>query len=227
MEMQVSCVHPSRSRPDKAFTAYSLWKSRAGMDVEYILSIDNDDPEKENYENLFGNAVTIICNDNLSCVDAINKGAEKCTGNIIIVVSDDFDCPNGWAVELLDHLEGKEDYIVKVHDGHQPVIITLSIMDRKYYERFGYIYYPEYRHQFVDTEQTAVAHLLGKVIELPMTFPHLHPAWDNSIKVDELYKRNNATWRQGERLYRSRIKSNFGLKPEEVIGRIPRQINLR
>lgn len=226
METRISCLHPSRSRPDKAFTAFALWTERAGVDVEYILSIDNDDPEKGNYETLFPND-KIICNDNRSCVDAINRAAEKATGNIIVVVSDDFDCPENWGVDLLKHLEGKEDFIVKVDDGHQPVIITLSIMDRAYYARFGYIYHPDYRHQFVDTEQTAVAHLLGKVVEVPMKFEHIHPVWNSNLRMDELYKRNNSTWNQGMEIYRKRLHSNFDLNPNEIIGRVPRSINLR
>jgi len=230
MEMQVSCIHPSRSRPQQAYETYVKWISKAGISpslIEYIVSVDSDDESLPEYIVLFHGHAKIAIHDNRSCVDAINNAVSYATSNLFVVVSDDFDCPTGWLQELTDLLKGKEDFIVKVHDGHQPVIITLPIMDRAYYNRLGYIYFPEFQHQFVDTDMTAIAHLLGKVIELPMTFPHLHPAWDNSIKVDELYKRNNATWRQGEKLYRSRIKTNFGLKPEEVIGRIPRQINLR
>lgn len=200
--MKVSLLHPSRSRPGHAYETASKWITRAGVNVEYILSLDIDDPKFNEYQP----SVNIIRNQNRSAVDAINNAAYKSTGDILIVVSDDTDCPENWAVSLLKEVEGKTDWILKTQDGLQPWIITMPVMDRAYYNRFGYIYYPEYLHMFCDTELTCVADMTGRKLESKLLFKHEH----DSIK-DDLKKRSDATWSQGESLFIERAKKNFGL----------------
>jgi hypothetical protein len=85
-------------------------------------------------------------------------------------------------------------------------------MDRIYYNRFGYIYYPEYKHLFSDTEMTDVGHLLGRVIDLQdeeYVFLHKHPCAGWSM--DDTYRKNDETWKQGEDLYYKRKENNFYL----------------
>jgi len=222
--MRISCIHPSRSRPEQAIATARKWIAKAGVPVEYIMSVDYDDPRNSDYFEL---DIKVVAHSNRSCVDAINNAVQYTGGDLLVVVSDDFDCPENWGADLLKHLEGKKDFAVKVNDGHQPVIITLPIMDRTYYNRFGYIYCPDYFHMFCDTHMTAVAHLLGRVVEVPMLFPHNHHVWDRSIKADELNKRNDATFQSGKRIYMNRIKDNFGLKAEDIVGTIPESINVK
>jgi hypothetical protein len=152
-----------------------------------------------------------IYNDNRSAVDAINKGAEVATGDLFVVVSDDFDCPEHWDTLLLQALQGKSDYCVKTQDGLQPTLMTLPIMDRVYYNRFGYIYHPDYRHMFCDQEMTAVAHMLGKAVTLPIVFFHNHYS-TGKFKKDAITLRNNSTWVQGESVFNERLTTNFGIE---------------
>jgi len=112
---------------------------------------------------------------------------------------------------LLEALQGKSDYCVKTQDGLQPTLMTLPIMDRIYYERFGYIYHPSFSHMFADQEMTAVAHMLGKAITLPITFPHNHYT-TGKFQRDAITLRNNATWQQGEKVFNQRLKTNFGIE---------------
>jgi hypothetical protein len=65
--------------------------------------------------------------------------------------ADDFTCQyTGWDQRVVEELDVFDDYdgVVWFFDGYQPNIDTLSIMGRKYYERFNYIYYPCYRTFF-------------------------------------------------------------------------------
>jgi hypothetical protein len=64
---------------------------------------------------------------------------------------------------------------------------------------------------FSDQEMTAVAHMLGKVITLPLVFPHNHYS-TGKFERDAVTLRNNATWQQGERVFNERLKSNFGIE---------------
>lgn len=143
----ISLIHPSRSRAEIASRQSRSWLLAAGEPIDYILSIDTDDPQLAQYDGYFQSR-RFICNGNRSAIDAINNAAKQATGDIIVVMSDDFDCPPQWATALLRLTEGKTDWIAKTPDGIQNWIITLPIMDRAYYNRFGYVYYPEYKHMF-------------------------------------------------------------------------------
>lgn len=209
--MKISLIHPSRSRPKEALTTSAAWLSRAynSLYIEYILSLDTSDPRLNDYHDALRKQS--IVNDNRSAIQAINKAAEKATGDLLIVISDDFSCEQDWDVKLLDALHGKEDFIVKTPDGYQKTLITLPIMDRKYYERFGYIYHPDYKHLWCDTEMTVVGHMLGRVIDVDVLFEHMHHSLGKS-KKDKISEKNDATWQQGKRVFHERLKSNFGVE---------------
>lgn len=201
----ISLIHPSRGRSQRAFEAARNWVNSAGVEVEYILSLDIDDPVR--YLNPFGKT---LINNNRSAVDAINNAAKISTGEIIVVMSDDFDCPMDWGVSIIQEANGRKDWIMKTQDGTQGWIITLPIMHRDYYNRFGYVYYPEYRHMFCDTELTAVADLTGRKISSSLLFKHKHYSVTGGER-DEVSIRADSTWSQGERLFIERYKTLFGL----------------
>lgn len=204
----ISILHPSRSRPEKAFKTARKWLDNAGCDIEYILSLDSDEKYMADYVRMFNNRQTI--NPNRSAIDAINNAAKVATGNILIVLSDDFDCCPLWGKQILDATQGKSDWILKTLDGIQKWIITMPIMDRAYYNRFGYIYFPDYLHMFCDTELSCVADLTGRKIEANIQFVHNHYSVGKAIK-DAVSEKADRTWAQGEKLFLERYKKNFGL----------------
>lgn len=212
----ISVIHPSRSRPEQARETINKWIKRAGCYVDYILSMDKDDPLRTSYEmavttkNSDGRFIKAFSSQNRSAIDAINNAAKKADGDIFIQIADDFDCPEGWAVAIEGMTKYKSDWIAKTPDGIQKWIITLPIMDRAYYNRFGYIYHPDYLHMFCDTELTAVADLTGRKIDLNIPFVHNHYSTGKSVK-DEVSIRADKTWEQGEKLFLERAKRNFDL----------------
>lgn len=220
--MKITILHPTRGRKKQAIDTASKWLFRADdpWAIEYLMSIDVDDFDNWTSiirllpKGVMSNttmAIEVIKNTNRSAVEAINFAATRATGDILIVVSDDTDCPEHWDTLLLKELEGKSDFCAKTDDGLQPTLITMPIMDRIYYERYGYVYHPEYKHMFVDQELTAVAMMTGKYIKLDLGFPHNHYSTGKTLK-DGLNARNDSTWRQGENLFNERLKTNFGIK---------------
>lgn len=205
--MKISLLHPSRSRPLQALATYKNFVNNAGVDVEYILSIDSTEPHKMAYIN---NNINFIVNDNRSAIDAINNAAKVSTGDILIVMSDDFHAPLDWGKKIIEATKGKTDWIAKTPDGIQKWIITMPIMDRVYYNRFGYIYHPEYLHMFCDTELTCVADLTGRKIVIDIPFVHNHYSTGRSQK-DEVSVKADTTWNQGESLFINRAKNKFGI----------------
>jgi len=222
----ISIVHPSRGRVVMSNETISKWIISASktIPIEYILSVDETDPELINYIKGFealkillennNVSLSIVINPNITAIEAINVAAKQTVNDLIIVVSDDFDCFPNWDLFLQERLNNKSDYIVKTSDGLQPILITLPIMDRVYYNRFGYVYYNEYKHMFCDTEMTDVGHLLGKVVDLQSNdfiFRHNHYSTGGMIK-DIINEKNDLTWIQGEELYYSRKSNQFYLK---------------
>lgn len=213
--MTFSIIHPSRSRPEKSINCITKWKQLAGQDVEVIVSLDDDDPKLVEYLNVYGknpdDSITVLIQKNRSAIDAVNKAASVATGNIFVVVSDDFDCPRNWANRIQEITRARRDFVLKTYDGVQNYIVTLPILDRVYYNRFGYIYNPIYTHMFCDTEFTHVSDILRRlIIRNDITFQHRHYSVTKE-RTDETTRRADATFNAGKEVYLSRCRQKFGM----------------
>lgn len=212
----ISIIHPSRGRVKKSLDTFINWRNKAAnkTSFQWITSVDNDDSELVDYINGYGGILGNPCvrfHHNRSCVDAINNAVQYATGDIFMVVSDDFNCPLHWDELLLKQVEGREGWIMKTQDGIQDWIITLPILHRKYYEIDGYIYHPGFEHQFADTYMSCVADIRGRRIISQDRYEHEHYSRGFG-KQDALHKRNDATWKQGEATF-IRLMKEF--TPEE------------
>lgn len=222
----ITILHASRSRPQLAMATAKKWIDRVGLpqdEFEYVMSLDSDDPS------LWGYTIKMPClnyttfiNKNKSAIEAINIAAAFYAkhrgkpGDFLIVISDDFDCPQNWGMNLKKAVT-EDNRCYKTLDGIQHWLITLPIMGWNFYNRFGYVYHPSYSHQFADTELTCVAEMTGEFMQIiandgGLTFNHLC----ESIPKDDLAKRNDATFEDGRKNFIERKKINFGLKPEEI-----------
>lgn len=214
METLITIIHPSRSRPEQAEATIKLWLGNATHkdQIQYILSVDHNDKDLKRYKAIAErNGINTHIALNKSAIEAINRAARKAQGNILIVVSDDFLCEEGWDEKLLKELEGKEDYLVKTRDGIQPTLVTLPILDKKYYNRFGYVYSPDFVHMFCDQEMTSVAMMLGRLIKLDLFFEHIHYS-TGKFKKDAISERNDKSWNQGKKVFNEHLKTNFGIE---------------
>lgn len=221
--MTISVLHPTRGRKQQALKTMSKWLFNADRpyDIEYIFSTDIDDTDKwtsriDILPNFMVNSsqikhIEVLKNDNKSAIEAINFAAKRCSGDLIIVCSDDFECPEHWDTLLLNELEGKSDFVLKTDDEYQPTLVSLPIMDRIFYERYGYIYHPDYLHMFCDQEMTAVALMTGKYLKSTLKFPHHHYTTGKTEK-DEINVKNDMTWKQGQRLFDRHLENNFGIE---------------
>jgi len=219
--MKISIIHPTRGRKEQALKTMAKWLFNADSpyEIEYIFSTDIDDTDKwcsqiaimpkfiYSSETKY---IPVLRKNNRSAIEAIDKAVQICTGDLFIVISDDFDCPEHWDTLLLNELKDKQDFLLKTDDGLQPTLVTLPILDRVYYNRFGYVYHPDYKHLFSDQEMTAVALMIGKYIKSDLVFPHNHYS-TGKFQKDEISVRNDLTWRQGETLFNERLKTNFGI----------------
>lgn len=203
----ISIIHPSRGRPKKSFEAYSKWSDSAKYPdgVTWLCSLDWDD-DIASYMDAYTqdgfHIMSPIISKNKSSVDAINNAAKnwRCDGDIIMVVSDDTEPIQDWDAFIDDYTKNDSDWILKTQDGIQPYIITMPVMDRAYYNRTGYIYHPDFQHLFCDTYMTCVADITGRKITSNLMFKHNHYSV-NGTPPDDIHKKNDATWKQGEETF--------------------------
>ena len=88
---------------------------------------------------------------------------------------------------------------------------TICILGKRYYEKFNYIYYPEYKSTWCDNEFMTVANLLGKQTYFDdVIIKHEHPDWGYG-KQDEIHKKNYQDLNYDTNLYNNRKKINFEL----------------
>lgn len=205
----ISILHPSRGRPKKAYETARKWLNNAGCDVEYILSLDSSDPLYRQYQ--FDGFVS----DNSCVVEATNKAAEKSSGNILLYLSDDFDCFPNWGPVVLKEFENESrPLLVKVDDCLQKFevpVLTIPIMNRALYNTLGYFWHPGYKSMFVDEDLYWTSRKLGalKMAE-HIKFAHNHVSVGKA-QDDETYRASARNWDSGKAFYAQRKQEGFQL----------------
>lgn len=194
-----------------AALTYQKWVSNAKSEIKYYVSIEPD--QLESYSKYFDKTLLIV-NENKTAIEAINNAASQLDFKLLVVVSDDFDCFKNWDEKILTAVKSKSNFVLKTFDGLQKWIVTLPIMDREYYDSFGYVYYPGFQHLFADTELTTVAEYTNRlIIRNDIVFKHVNIH-------DSQHKGTDSTWKQGEKLYLERFKTNFGVEKKKEISDI-------
>lgn len=187
----------------------------AGLDVEYILSIDDSDEQNHVYKNGQWEELIIMSRSNISVVQATNHAAKISTGDILIYLSDDFDCPENWGPLIQKEFkETKGPILLKVDDclqGFHVPVLTIPIMNRQLYDKLGYFWHPGYKSMFVDEDLYWTAKKLNALKLAPhLKFPHNHVA-NGKAPDDETYRRSAANWDQGKALFNQRKAEGFPL----------------
>lgn len=202
----ISLIHPARHRPHQALATRLKWMNNAAepCNIEYLFSMDTDDDTMPS--NVEG-----LRSPNKSAIEAINRAAETANGDILIVVSDDTDCPPHWDSLLLAEIGDRTDFVMKTRDGLQKTLVTMPVMDRVWYERYGYVYNPEYLHMAADVELTAVAIMTGRLVRSDLMFRHLHYSAGLSPK-DAVNEKNDTTYSQGNEVLIRHHAVNFGIE---------------
>lgn len=196
--MKILYKYPTRERPLKFAKCldqyYRLMDSDS--DYEFVVTVDNDDPEMNNPEVIrFLNNVpklTYRFGDSKTKIEAINADIPDTDWDILVLISDDM-IPE---VENFDNIIRKKmtehfpdtDGVLWFFDGWRKDLNTLCILGRKYYDRFGYIYHPDYKSFWCDAEFTEVANKLGKQVYIDqIIIRHLHP--DIVMQDKETYEK--------------------------------------
>ena len=192
---------PTRERPEKFFLRLDEYYSnlRDG-NFEFIISCDKDDITMNNdtiknrlssYPNLkyfFGN--------NKTKIEAVNANLKHAQFDVLLLASDDMS-PIKAGYDVIIKQKMKESFpdtdgVLWFNDGFQGNRLnTLSILGKKYYDRFKYIYHPSYKSLYCDTEFTDVSISKNKVKYFDIEIiKHVQYSIVNE-KPDELYIKND------------------------------------
>ena len=206
---------PTRSRPDKFKATIANIIDLATGPYRIIVTADADDLTMYNYGILkwVGDRpdVSIRYGSKVSKIEAVNRDIPQDGWDILVVVSDDMVfTKKGFDEDIAAAFGNNLDQLIHFPDGYvNEKLVTLPIMGRTYYERFGYVYHPTYKSLFSDNEQMDVAINIGcyKYVNQSI-YKHQHPAWVGGL-VDDLLKETQAFYREDEINYLRRKRLGF------------------
>jgi len=219
--MKLLIKFPTRSRARKFLTVLNKYvKLMEDKTNQIVVSCDNDDPSMledyvkdvvSQYDN-----VTLLYGDNKSKIQAINNDMGDIDFDIVLLASDDM-IPQikGYDTIIKNKMEEfypDTDGVLWFDDGNRgDGLNTLCILGKKYYDRFGYIYHPEYKSLWCDNEFMDVSKKLNKVKYInQVIIKHEHPDCGYGDR-DVIHKENYVNDSHDRDVYNKRKKINFNL----------------
>jgi hypothetical protein len=229
--MQLLLKFPTKYRLEKSLTVIARYVEYATTPekLQIVVSLDVDDAESiagiPRYEAILPGQVQVCVGPAEGKIAAVNRDVPSPdTFDILLLGSDD----------MIPMVKGYDDVIRRkmaayypdtdgvlfFNDGVQGSNLnTLSIMGSKFYQRFGYIYCPEYKSFFCDTEFTEVATALGKQTYFPeIIIQHFNPHANKRVPFDDLYIQNFRHWAVDEATYNRRKAEGFFVSNKRIPG---------
>jgi len=218
--MKILFKYTTRSRRSNFLRGYDsiLNKIANREDYHILISVDKDDQSMFPLPVLDGN-YTFVVGNSKNKIDAINRDLNEFDydWDILINMSDDMIFTKKGFDDII-RAEFYNDFNQYLHfnDGNQKCnVCTMHIVGRNYYDRFKYIYHPDYISLWSDVENDIVAKQLGcykYMGDNVQLFRHLHPAW-GLARQDELSIKteDRSLWVADEITFNKRKRINFGL----------------
>ena len=152
-----------------------------------------------------------------SKIHAVNRDIDTSGDwDIILLASDDMiPIKDGYDKIIIEKM--KENYpdtdgVLFFNDGYQGRRLnTLCILGKKYYERFNYIYHPDYKSTWSDNEFMSVADILDRQTYFDeVIIKHEHPDWGYG-RHDSIHQKNYNDLTHDQKTFINRRNKNFGL----------------
>ena len=217
--MNILFKYPTRNRPsifkDTLEKYYNLMSKKHNF--QFIITADTNDNTMNNdnmREYLISKPNLIYSYGNSqSKIQAVNADMVGREFDILVLVSDD----------MIPVVEGYDDIIVENMVKHFPDMdgalhfndgrvgkndaITLSIMGKKMYDYFGYIYHPAYRSLFCDNEFRDCVYSMKKCVWIDQVV--IKHYWQDLVGNDEIQKLNSKHWTLDQSTYNRRKAAGF------------------
>jgi hypothetical protein len=221
--MKLLIQFPTRNRPIKFLNVLKIYNDLLSDNENYFINVSCDVDDQLMNNNDIKNEISklkntrLVFNQNKSKIEAINNGFSDIEYDIILLASDDM-VPEIKNYDEIIRDEMKKNFvdtdgILWFNDGnHGDNLNTLCILGKKYYDRFNYIYNPEYKSLWSDNEFTIVGNMLKKqVYNSKVIIRHKHHSVDKSNEFDSLYQRNETHYGDDFLTFKRRQEKNFYL----------------
>ena len=221
--------YASRSRNQRFFEGLDNILTNIGDLNNFciLVSLDSDDTEMNNPETIkrlaeyvkkYPNKIVIKFGASKNKIDAINRDVnnfkQRFDFDILINFSDDmrflvhsFD--NNIRQKFLYHFPDLDGNLY-FNDGFtSDALSTMSIIGRKYYERYNYIYHPSYYSLWCDNEYTMVAKRQNRILYFDeKIYVHNHPANIGGM-IDAQLMKTESYSEQDRQNFEKRLANNF------------------
>jgi hypothetical protein len=222
--MKLLIKFPTRGRKDKFFLTLDKYHEYCKNieDTNFLISLDEDDSEMNTNEVLdilskYKNTKVVI-GLSKSKIDAVNRDLNeyKQHWDVVLLASDDMVPQIKGYDDIIRHNMmfnyPDTDGILFFNDGFQGnKLNTLCILGKKYYERFNYIYHPDYKSCWSDNEFMVVGNILKRQSYIDQVIiRHEHPDWGYG-NPDHVHQNNVSDWQHDYDVYNKRLINNFYL----------------
>jgi len=179
--MNILVQFPTYGRAERFLDVLDKYVSMSSAENDIYFNINCDSADLTMTGNSIQKSIAEIMEQRLNVCYSINydSNTEKISAinanitnldfswDIVICASDDM-VPrvNDWDLEISDAMQEHYpnlDGCVHFNDGNtNGKLITFSILGRRLYENFGYIYHPDYKSLYCDDEFTQVVRGMGR-----------------------------------------------------------------
>jgi hypothetical protein len=209
---------PSRSRPGALRACLESLAMFSTSLPPIIVSLDPTDDKAGEYRSMldelsWGN-LRAYWTRHRSKVHAFNLHIPVAGWDVLAVVSDDMRAIEpGYDQRICDDMSAyfpETDGILHYNDGHRgEELMSITVIGKAWYDRFLYVYHPDYRSLFCDNEMMEVGKALGKYRYLPdCLIEHLHPYFTGA-PMDEQLKTTEGYYGRDGRIFELRRKLKF------------------
>lgn len=224
---------PTRERPEEFFKTLDSYYEKLSGEIEYhfLISCDIDDTSMNNpdviqkfstYKN-----ISVGYANNHSKIEACNRDVSTYMQHydMVLVTSDDMmPVAFGYDKTIVNVMqESFPDYdgVLNLFDGYiNSTCNSLPVIGKKYYERFGFVYNPDYLSLYCDEELALVSKILRKEkVYNEILIKHRHPLWASGSEAmtwDNLYARNESLKGRDRDVFWDRRRRNFDI-PEHYL----------
>jgi len=197
--------------------------------VRFVVSVDKDDPADADIAAALSSilGLGVGCNPDW-CITAGPAGRGKIAAinadiptdewDVLVLLADDMvPVEKDWDERIVIDMARTFpdlDGILAYDDGYRPPpvnpeevsCITMPVMGRRYYDRAGFIYHPEYTSLWCDVELAEAAVRAGKAKRIPRVI--IRHDWIGQ-RPDELLKRNESYYAADQKIYKRRQAAGF------------------
>lgn len=222
--MKILINYPSRSRPHLFMSTIKnhIEKLSGKHDVIFLIKIDQEDISMNNQrilkyiDSLNSDKVKLFVHVLPDCkgkIDSINRYVSDydwdllfCTADDMTILEQNYDDIIANEISVNDSICLNYNCDDRLNDFKS--LIIFPIITRKLYDKFGYLYNPEYISEWCDNEMTEVYSQLGYLKHIDKRI--IHHKW-RERNDDTLMSRNIERGLRDKDVFAKRKITNFGL----------------